>query len=72
MSDTMWTFQGSIALLSAKTKLLDGGQLDQVEGRLSALTQRLNQIGEKKDSVDDQEKLSKVRGPKTFDIYRQY
>ena len=40
--------------------MLDPAQLDQVEGRLSALLQRMTQITEKKDSVEQAEKSNRV------------
>lgn len=54
--------QGSIAALSTKLRLLDASQLDQIEGRLSALSHRLTQVAESKDKVENQDKLTKVRG----------
>ncbi len=48
-------------MLSAKTKLLDPSQLDQIEGRVQALGSRLNQLTEKKEAVVEADKDSKVR-----------
>ncbi len=53
-------FQGAIAVLSAKTKLLDPNQLDQVEGRLHALGIRLSQITDKKEAIENADKQNKV------------
>lgn len=50
----------AIQLLSARTSLLDPSHLDQVEGRLIALQQRLLQISEKKSQIDDLEKQNKI------------
>jgi len=51
---------GAIATLSGKLKLLDASQLEQVEGRMYALSQKITQIAEKKDSIESTEKSSKV------------
>ena len=52
--------QGAVALLSARTKLLEPQQIDLVEGRVAALLQKLNQAAEKKDAVESAEKQTKV------------
>ncbi len=52
--------QGAIGILSAKTKLLDPSQLEQIEGRVQALGSRLNQLTEKKEAVVEADKDSKV------------
>ncbi len=57
---TVSVLQGAVALLNAKTKLLEPAQLDQIEGRLQALGQKLGQIQEKKASVEQTDKDSKV------------
>lgn len=41
-------------------RLLDASQLDQIEGRLSALSHRLTQVAEKKDAIEDKDKMAKV------------
>jgi len=51
---------GAITVLAGKLKLLEPGQLEQVEGRMYALTQKLNTISEKKESIEDLEKNTKV------------
>ena len=53
-------YKGAIGILSAKTKLLDPRQLEQIEGRVQALGSRLNQLTEKKEAVVDADKDSKV------------
>ncbi|XP_067119337.1 dynactin subunit 2-A [Centruroides vittatus] len=50
----------AIHILSARTSLLDPTHLDQVEGRLVALQQRLLLISEKKTQVEDIEKQNKI------------
>jgi dynactin-2 len=50
----------SVSLLTSKLTLLDSTQLDQVEGRLQALSVRLNQISEKKQGLEEADKHSKV------------
>lgn len=52
--------QEGIALLNARTKLLDPTQLEQVEGRLVALSQKLGQVTQKKEAVEDAERQNKV------------
>ena len=52
--------KGAIATLSGKLKLLDASQLEQVEGRMYALSQKITQISEKKESLESTEKSSKV------------
>jgi len=49
-----------VSALASRTKLLDAGQLDQVESRLAVVQQRLTQIAEKKDTVEQSAKLNKV------------
>jgi DNA repair ATPase RecN len=46
--------------LSSKVNLLDGESLEKVDTRLQLLLQRVNQLSEKKNLVEDQEKLSRV------------
>ena len=52
--------QGAVALLSARTKLLEPSQIDLVEGRVTALIQKLNQAAEKKDALENAERQTKV------------
>ena len=54
------SFQGAIAILSAKTKLLDPSQLEQIEGRVNALGSRLNTMSDKKEAIEEADKGSKV------------
>lgn len=56
----------AVQVLSAQTNLLDSAQLDHIEGRLTALAQKLNQIAEKGSSVEDTEKDRKVSGNVIF------
>jgi hypothetical protein len=49
-----------VAVLSAKTKLLEPAQVDQMEGRLLAVNQKLSQLLEKKEAVENTDKLNKV------------
>jgi len=49
-----------VSALASRTKLLDASQLDQVEARLAVVHQRLTQIGERKDAVEQAAKLNKV------------
>jgi dynactin-2 len=44
----------AISTLAARTKLLDPSHLDQVESRLGVVQQRLTQVAEKKDAVEQQ------------------
>ena len=55
-----YIFQGAIAILSAKTKLLDPSQLEQIEGRVNALGSRLNTMSDKKEAIEEADKGSKV------------
>ena len=57
---TYFEWKGAIGILSAKTKLLDPSQLEQIEGRVQALGSRLNQLTEKKEAVVEADKDSKV------------
>ncbi|ELU15537.1 hypothetical protein CAPTEDRAFT_132300 [Capitella teleta] len=50
----------TVALLTSKTRLLEPSQLDQVEGRLVALNQRLTHISDKKEQAEQSDKLGKV------------
>ena len=52
--------QGAIATLSGKLKLLDPSQLEQIEGRMYSLSQKINQISEKKETIENNDKTSKV------------
>lgn len=47
-------------ILNSKLTLLEASTLDQVEARLQAMNQKLNQIAEKKAVVDDIDSLNKV------------
>ncbi|KAG1683768.1 Dynactin subunit 2 [Nymphon striatum] len=50
----------AVRSLSSKLALLDPTQLDHMDTRLNALQQKLSQVIEKKSSVEDSDKLSKV------------
>ena len=52
--------QTAVSALASRTKLLDPSQLDQVESRLAVVQQRLTQIAEKKDVLEQSGKLNKV------------
>jgi len=58
------SLMGAVAVLSGKLKLLDPAQLEQVEGRIAALGQRMNQLSEKKEGVETADKNSNV-----FELY---
>ena len=51
---------GAIEILTSKLSLLDPSHMDHVEGRLAALTNKMNVIAEKKSVLDDAEKQSKI------------
>ena len=51
---------GAIEVLTCKLSLLDPSHMDHVEGRLAALTQKMNVIAERKSVVEDAEKQSKI------------
>lgn len=46
--------------LSATASLLDSAQLDHIEGRLSALSQKLDAIAEKKKALQQDEEKDKM------------
>ena len=46
--------------MSTKIGLIDNQALEQVESRLQTITQRVNQLNEKKASIEDQEKINRV------------
>lgn len=50
----------AVSALASRTKLLDPSQLDQVEARLAIVQQRLTQITEKKEVLEQTGKLNKV------------
>lgn len=53
--------------LCAKASLLDSAQLDHIEGRLTALQQKMNSVAEQKSSPEDAEKDQMVSSdPKTL------
>jgi len=52
--------QTAVSALASRTKLLDPSQLEQVESRLAVVQQRLTQIAEKKDVLEQSGKLNKV------------
>jgi hypothetical protein len=52
--------QTAVSTLAARTKLLEPGQLDQIDTRLVAVQQHLSQVAEKKDSIEQTGKLNKV------------
>jgi len=52
--------QTAVSALASRTKLLDPSQLDQVESRLAIVQQRLTQIAEKKEVLEQSGKLNKV------------
>ena len=49
-----------MASINSKLSLLDPTQIDQVEGRLHNVLQKVNQINEKKATDDSSEKQAKV------------
>ena len=49
-----------MGVLSSKVKLLDATQLEQVEGRLHALSQRLTKVVENKEAAEEADKTAKV------------
>nr|AUG84426.1 dynamitin [Platynereis dumerilii] len=51
---------GAVGVLSSKVKLLDATQLEQVEGRLHALSQRLTKVVENKETAEEADKTAKV------------
>jgi len=52
--------QSAVSALASRTTLLDPSQLDQVESRLAVIQQRLTQIAEKKEALEQSGKLNKV------------
>jgi hypothetical protein len=61
VTECIFVFQGAVVCLTAKTSLFDPDQLDQIEGRMVGLSQKLNSIAEKKDVVEDCDKQTKVK-----------
>ena len=57
-----------MGVLSSKVKLLDATQLEQVEGRLHALSQRLTKVVENKEAAEEADKTAKVRFRKFFGV----
>lgn len=51
---------GLIENMNSKMSLIEKQSLEQVESRLQAITNRVNQLNEKKNVVEDQEKLNRV------------
>jgi hypothetical protein len=49
-----------VQLLGAKTAVLDSAQLDHIEGRLSALSSKMNQIAEQSGPREIAEQEKKV------------
>lgn len=50
----------AVSLLTAKAKLMDPGMLDQIDSRLAGVSQKLAQLGEKKETLEHHDKLKKV------------
>jgi len=51
---------GVVSSLMARVKMLDLGQMDLVEARLSSISHRLNQLNDKKETLEQAGKISKV------------
>lgn len=47
--------------LSSRVRVLEPGQVEQVEGRLQTLLYKMSQLAEKKEAALSSEKLAKVR-----------
>jgi len=52
--------QSAVSALASRTTLLDPAQLDQVESQLAVVQQRLTELAEKKDTLEQSGKLNKV------------
>ena len=52
--------QGVVSDLVSQVKLLDPGQLDLVESRMSVVGPRLNKLAETKENLEQAGKISKV------------
>jgi hypothetical protein len=50
----------AVQLLSTKASLLDSAQLDHIEGRLTALASKMNQIAEQSAPTEEMEQDKKV------------
>ncbi|XP_064647271.1 dynactin subunit 2-like [Lineus longissimus] len=61
---------GAVVSLTAKTSLFDPDQLDQIEGRMVGLLQKLNSIAEKKDVVEDCDKQTKITA--LYDVVKKW
>lgn len=51
---------GAIDVLSARSALFEPEHLEHIEGRLAALQTKMNSVAEKKEILDDQEKVHKI------------
>ncbi|XP_064613800.1 LOW QUALITY PROTEIN: dynactin subunit 2-like [Liolophura sinensis] len=51
---------GAVTVLNSKLNLLDGAQLEQVDGRLSTVLNKLDKVGEKAGAEEDVEKQTRV------------
>jgi hypothetical protein len=53
-------YQGLVENLNMKLSLLDGQSLDSIESRIQFITQKVNSLNEKKNVIENQEKLNRV------------
>lgn len=60
METSQKSISDAINVLSGRTSLLDPSHLDHVEGRLSALQSKMNLVVEKKQQIEDEEKVNKI------------
>lgn len=51
---------GSIGVLNSRMSLLNPLHIDHVEGRLAALFQKMNTVGEERNAIEDAEKQGKI------------
>ena len=52
--------KGLVENLNSKLSLLDMPSLEQVESKLQIVSQRINQLNEKKSLIEDQEKMNRI------------
>jgi dynactin-2 len=63
------TLSEAVQVLSARVGQLDGSQLEQMDGRLTSVLHKLNQMSEKKAILEDAEKQNKIS--ELFDLMQK-